>query len=110
VTKDFPQSNDLLDAFKERVVQRKDRPSIEALASRKGPTGNVGPSGKSKKKVREGGNIDRTTRSHGTMLTAPPRHAPINIDSPPNDDFNQPFPPPAAETTLEVSMSPLSVL
>ena len=51
---DASQAKGLLDAFKERAAQRKSRPNIESLAAGKGSTV-IDPSGKSKKRPREGG-------------------------------------------------------
>lgn len=48
---DALQAKGLLDAFKERVAQRKGRLSIESLAAGRGSV-DVGPSGKSKKRSR----------------------------------------------------------
>jgi len=99
-----------LDALKERVAQRKGKPSIESLTNGRGSTG-AGPSGKSKKSPREGGNIATTNRSPGLMLTLPlPHRSPIDVDSPPTDDFNRSIPPSTPERTMKVCMSPLSVL
>jgi len=72
MNQDTPQAKGLLDAFKESVSWRKGRPSIEALAVKKGSTGGVGPSGKSKKRSREGGNIAKTSCSLGVAPTPPP--------------------------------------
>jgi len=68
MNKEVPQSNDLVDAFKERAAQRRGRPSMEALAVGQPLAARTGPFGKSKKKAREGGNIAMTTCSPGTML------------------------------------------
>jgi len=101
----------MLDSFKERVVQRKGRLSIEALAAGKESTVSTSPSNRGKKRLREGGNTVRTTRSPRVVSTPPPpRCAPIDVDSSPTDDFNRPIPPLVDENTMKVSMSPLSML
>lgn len=103
MNKEVPQANNLINAFKEKVAQRKGHSSIESLAAC--------PSDRTKKRSREVGNIATTTHSSGAMLTPPPPcHSPINIDSPLTDDFNRPIPPTVVKLTPQVSRSPLLVL
>ena len=65
-----PAGADVLDAYRKWAVERKGCQSIDALPTTKGSNargdkGSVGPSHKSKKRVRDGGNIATTTRSPG---------------------------------------------
>jgi len=65
----------VLDKYRERAAARKGRQSIDvipATASGAG-RGEAGPSHKSKKRPRDGGNIATTHRSPGSLPTPPPR-------------------------------------
>jgi len=71
-----PSAVGVLDKHRQKAAERKGRRSLEVMppanevaAKFKGP---AGPSQKSKKRPREGGNIATTTRSLGSMPTPPP--------------------------------------
>jgi len=63
-----------------------------------------------KKRAREGSNTARTYHSLGEMATPPPSRIPVNVDSPPTDDFNRPIPLVVAMPVAAVQQSPLSLL
>ncbi|KAK7382219.1 hypothetical protein VNO80_00986 [Phaseolus coccineus] len=107
MTKNFSSPNDMLDTFKDRALQRRDRPSIEALAigatTRLESTVGADPSNSKRKRQRKGGNMAQTTRSLGTMSIPPPSHSgTIDVNSPSTDDFHKPIPSRVVETTMEV--------
>jgi len=69
------------------------------------------PSSKNpKKRARDGGNTARTYRYPSEMPVPPSSRAPINLDTPPTDDFNQLIHTTVAMSVATVQQSPLSVL
>ncbi|XP_068483341.1 uncharacterized protein [Phaseolus vulgaris] len=65
----------VLDKYRERAAARKGRQSIDVIPSTAhgAGRGEAGPSHKSKKRPRDGGNIATTHRSPGSLPTPPPR-------------------------------------
>jgi len=70
-----PTGVSVLDKYRERAAARKGRQSIDVLPATAPGAGrdDVGPSHKSKKRLRDGGNISTTHRSPGSLPTSPPR-------------------------------------
>jgi len=76
MVQDRPSGVSALDKHKQRVTERKGCRSIEVMPAQKGSSSRpekdlVGPSQKSKKRPREGGNIATTTRLPGSLSTPP---------------------------------------
>ena len=70
-----PAGVSVLDKYRERAAARKGRQSIDVIPSTAhgAGRGEAGPSHKSKKRPRDGGNIATTHRSPGSLPTPPPR-------------------------------------
>jgi len=115
MAQESPAGVDVLDAYRKRAVERKERRSIDNLDTTNGSGAHAGkgstdPSSKSKKTSREGGNIATITRSPGSLLTPPPRREAIEVDSPWPKRVAKAVNPPEIERSMEVSMSPLTLL
>ncbi len=69
-----PAGVSVLDKYRERAAARKGRQSIDVIPSTAhgAGRGEAGPSHKSKKRPRDGGNIATTHRSPGSLPTPPP--------------------------------------
>jgi len=115
MAQESPAGADVLNAYRKRVAERKGRRRINALPTTKGSDarahkGLAGPSHKSKKKARDGGNIATTTRSPGFLPTPPPRWDAVEVDSSSSKHVGQAAGFPETEHVMEVSMSPLALL
>jgi len=71
-----PSAVDVLEKHCQKAAERKGRRSLEVMSPADEVAakskGSVGPSQKSKKRLREGSNVATTTRSPGSMPTPPP--------------------------------------
>jgi len=115
MAQESPAGADVLDAYRKRAAERKGRHNIDALDTTKGSgaradKGLTGPSSKSKKRSREGGNIATTTRSPGSLLTPPPHRDMVEVDSLSPKRATKAVDPPETEGTMEASMLPLALL
>jgi len=110
-----PTGAAVLEGFIKRDAERKGRPSINALDTVRSPgarsgKGSAGPSSKSNKQSREGGNIATTTRSLGSLPPPPPRREAIEVDSLSPKQAEKAIAPQEAGRSTTVSMSPLAIL
>jgi len=90
----------VLDEYRKRAADRKGRRSIDVLPANALPApgaerDSAGPSRKSKKRSRDGGNIATTTRSPDSLPMPPPRHEMIEASSLSPRHTEQAFEPPA---------------
>jgi len=110
-----PAGTSVLDKYRQRATERKGHRSINVLPSAKGSDahadkGSVGPSHKSKKKPRDGGNVATTTRSPDSLPTPSPRRDTVEVDSPSPRRTKRAADPPEANRVVGPSLSPLALL